>query len=154
MTSTRIRPADIQDAASMAELSEQLGYPSLEQDLVERLSLVLDRDDHLVLAADLSGKVVGWLHACVAFRLESSAFVEIGGLVVAQSERGRGIGQQLVRASAQWARRKGIPTLRVRSHVMRKETHGFYLHLGFEPLKAQMVFSMTPDVGAEHPCPT
>jgi GNAT superfamily N-acetyltransferase len=130
----------------MAELSGQLGYPSTEQDLVDRLAWVLQRDDHLVLVAQKDGRVVGWLHAFVALRIESPAFAEIGGLVVAQSERGRGLGQQLVEAAAAWARRKGLQHIRVRSNVVRTETHAFYLHLGFAQSKAQMVFTMATGV--------
>ena len=150
MTSVLIRPAESRDAAAMAELSGQLGYPSTEQDLMSRLASVLQRDDHLVLVAERGGRVVGWLHAFVALRIESPAFAEIGGLVVAQSEKGRGLGQQLVQAAATWARKKGLQHLRVRSNVVRKETHAFYLHLGFAQSKAQMVFSMTTGVEGGH----
>lgn len=142
MTSLLIRPASLQDAASIAELSEQLGYPSTEQDLQDRLASLLKRSDHLVLAAVKDGKVVGWIHAFIAWRVESSAFVEIGGLVVAQSERSGGIGRRLVRAASNWAHKNGFEKIRVRSNIVRDETHQFYVHLGFEALKSQTVFSM------------
>jgi predicted N-acetyltransferase YhbS len=145
MTSVIIRPASLQDAAPVAALSGQLGYPSTEGDLAERLSSVLEKDDHLVLVAKQGGNVVGWLHAFVAFRVESSAFAELGGLVVAESARGKGIGLQLVRAASEWARGKGLQKIRVRANVARKETHDFYLHIGFKQLKTQMVFSTATD---------
>jgi predicted N-acetyltransferase YhbS len=140
-----LRPADSQDAAALAALSGELGYPSTEDALVERLASVLGRDDHLVCVAEKDGKVVGWLHAFVAFRIESPAFAEIAGLVVARSTRGEGLGRQLVQAASAWARLKGLRKIRVRSNVVRKESHDFYTHLGFESLKSQRVFSLGTD---------
>lgn len=143
MTPAIIRPATTLDAAAFAELSGQLGYPATEEDLLGRLMVLCGQDDHLVLAVEKDGRVVGWLHAFVAWRIESPAFAEIGGMVVDASERGQGHGQQLVRAAVAWARSKGIPTLRVRSNVVREQTHAFYRHLGFTVQKDQRVFSMT-----------
>jgi len=68
------------------------------------MTILCRQDDHLVLAAERNGRVVGWLHAFVALRIESAAFAEIGGMVVDASGRGQGLGQQLVRATATWAR--------------------------------------------------
>lgn len=146
MTSLLIRLAEVRNAASLAEPSAQLGYPSTESELVDRLSSVLTRDDHLVLGAESAAKLVGWLHAFMARRVESPPFAEIGGLMVARSARGHGIGRQLVFAATQWARIKGVHEIRVRSNVVRKEAHDFYFHIGFKHLKAQTVFSL--DVGA------
>jgi predicted N-acetyltransferase YhbS len=142
MTNTRIRPAKPQDAAVFAALSGQLGYPTTEEDLLGRLMVLCGQDDHLVLSAEKEGRVVGWLHAFVALRIESAAFAEIGGMVVDTSHRGQGLGQQLVRTASAWARIKGIATIRVRSNVVRVETHGFYVRLGFAALKSQQVFAM------------
>lgn len=137
-----IRPAHPHDAAAFAELSGQLGYPATEEDLLGRLMVLCGQADHLVLAAEKQGRVVGWLHAFVAQRIESPAFAEIGGMVVDASARGQGIGQQLVRAAVAWAHAQGLSSLRVRSNVVRTETHTFYLRLGFTSSKAQKVFSM------------
>lgn len=145
MTSVLIRLADIRDAESLAELSGQLGYPSTESELVDRLTSILRRDDHLVLVAEREAKIVGWLHAFMALWVESPPFAEIGGLVVARAERGHGIGRQLVLAATQWAHMKGVHAIRVRSNVVRKEAHDFYSHIGFRQLKAQTVFSMDID---------
>ncbi|HJW71323.1 MAG TPA: GNAT family N-acetyltransferase [Geothrix sp.] len=145
MPSVILRPADTQDAAALAGLSGELGYPSTEGDLVERLASVLGKDDHLVFVAEQDGKVVGWLHAFVALRIESPAFAEIAGLVVARSARGEGLGQQLVQAASAWARLKGLQKLRVRSNVARKESHDFYTRIGFEPLKTQLVYALNLD---------
>ena len=120
------------------------------RDLLDRLAWVLNSERTTLSSShEKDGRVVGWLHAFVALRIESSAFAEIGGLVVAQSERGRGLGQQLVQAAAAWARRKGLQNIRVRSNVVRKETHAFYLHLGFAQSKAQMVFTMATGVAGK-----
>ena len=145
MNSIIIRQAETQDAAPFSVLSAELGYPATEQELTDRLTLLIPKEDHLVLAAELNGKVLGWLHAFAAFRVESQPFVEIGGLVVSQSDRGHGIGRKLVHEASKWAHMKGVLKIRVRSNVVRKETHDFYIHIGFEQLKAQMVFSKASD---------
>lgn len=146
MTSIYVRPAAIDDAAPFSELSGQLGYPSTEADIVIRLRTILQREDHLVLAAERDGKVVGWLHAFVALQIESPPFAEICGLVVDQAVRGHGAGRQLVRAATAWAGALGLGQIRVRSNMVRKESHQFYQHLGFAQVKAQMVFSMAADM--------
>jgi hypothetical protein len=47
-----------------------------------------------------------------------------------------------------WARRKGVPTVRVRSRSNRKAAHDFYRVIGYQQLKTQETFfkeiRMTP----------
>jgi predicted N-acetyltransferase YhbS len=142
MSNIQIRPADTHDSTEIAKLSGELGYPSRVEDLINRLNLILQKDDHMVLAAEVDGKVVGWVHVFVAFRVESPAFSEIGGLVVTHTERGKGIGKSLVVAAANWAHKRGVGKIRVRCNLVRGDTHAFYLHLGFQKLKTQEVFTM------------
>ncbi|WP_243302593.1 GNAT family N-acetyltransferase [Geothrix oryzisoli] len=141
MSPVSIRPARLQDAAPLADLAGHLGYPSTERDLVDRLTTMLAREDHLVLVAEKEGEVLAWLHAFVALRVESPPFAEIGGLVVAPAARGQGVGGRLVRAALAWTDQQGLGSLRVRSNEVRRETHAFYLHLGFTAAKTQRVFS-------------
>ena len=147
MSPLSIRPARLQDAAPLADLSGHLGYPSTELDLVERLAPMLTREDHLVLVAERGGEIIAWLHAFVALRVESPSFVEIGGLVVAPAARGHGVGGRLVREALAWTRQRGLGSLRVRSNEVRRETHAFYLHLGFTSAKTQRVFALPASAG-------
>jgi predicted N-acetyltransferase YhbS len=135
-----VRPARIDDAPALAALSEQLGYPTPVAGCVERLRTLLAADRHEVLVACSScGEVLGWVHVFVALRVQSEPFAELGGLVVAASEHGRGIGRRLVEHAGVWAAHHAAVKLRVRSRTSRQAAHGFYARLGFIRTKEQLV---------------
>ena len=136
-----IREADRRDAPALTELTDELGYASGQSQLRARLERLLAHPDaHAVFVAeDVAGSVVGWLHCCVAWSLESDPYVEIRGLVVGVEHRGAGIGRRLVQRAEQWARRRDIGQLRVRSNVVRERAHHFYERLGFSRIKSQVV---------------
>lgn len=85
------------------------------------------------------GQLLGWVHAFVAQRLASAAFMEIGGLVVGEAARRRGVGKVLVKRVREHAREHGM-TVRVRCNVTRTDSHAFYRDIGFDLLKSQQVF--------------
>jgi GNAT superfamily N-acetyltransferase len=91
-------------------------------------------------AEEAAGPVVGWIHVFAAHRLESGPFAEIGGLVVGEEARGRGVGKRLLAAARSWAFERGIRELRVRSNVLRERAHRFYEREGFARSKEQAVF--------------
>lgn len=143
----RIRGARHEDAEPLARLSGELGYPVDGAAVAQRLAALLDRSEDKVLVAEGSeGSVLGWAHAFVARRLESSSFAELGGLVVSEDARGRGVGRSLVAAAERWARDRGLGAIRVRSNVTREGAHAFYRHLGYEKIKQQGVFRKSLDV--------
>jgi GNAT superfamily N-acetyltransferase len=53
-------------------------------------------------------------------------------LVVSERARGLGVGQRLVDAAAETARRWGCNRLLVTTHVRRADAHAFYERIGFE----------------------
>ena len=135
-----IRPTRLTDAAAFAGLATQLGYLSSPPQVEERLTAVLHDPKHLILAADSEGRVVGWAHAYVCCLVESDMYVELGGLVVDESHRGRGIGAKLVEEVEGWARRKGARAVSLRSNIVRHEAHKFYAARGYEQIKTQHAF--------------
>jgi GNAT superfamily N-acetyltransferase len=142
MGKVTIRNADLADAAVIAELSGQLGYPDREQAIAERLACILGRKGTAVFVAELDGKVVGWAHAAGQQFIESPPFAELAGLVVDRDARRLGVGSRLVEACAQWARNQGFGQIRVRCNVVREDAHQFYRKVGFAKLKSQIVFRM------------
>ena len=92
---------------------------------------------------------MGWLHARERRELESEPCGKIAGLVVAAPRRGHGHGKALVQAALAWAAARGLATMRVRSNVIRQDTHRWYQAAGFKVLKTQAVFSRsaTPPPG-------
>ena len=99
--------------------------------MATRLEELLADPKHIVYVAEEAGTVVGWIHGFYTLRVETDPFVEIGGLVVDERQRGRRIGERLVERVLTWARERGVQTVRVRSNVVRTDGHRFYLRLGF-----------------------
>jgi GNAT superfamily N-acetyltransferase len=137
----RIRHCNLADARAVAELATELGYPTDAEQAASRLAWLLGRAEDLVLAVEDDGAVVGWLHAREVRSLESEPFGEIAGLVVAAPRRGEGLGKALVQAALTWAAERGLATVRVRSNVVRTDTHRWYQAAGFKVLKTQLAFS-------------
>ena len=135
-----IRSMKATDAEAVTRLSNQLGYSiSIEATLVNIKTLLSLSDNYCLVAIDDS-IVVGWVHAFLAHRIESNSFVEIGGLVMDENYRGKGIGRQLIQGIEDWALTKDVPTLRVRSNTKRAAAHRFYAQLQFVVNKQQLVF--------------
>lgn len=135
-----IRTATASDAAQLARLSEQLGYPVAGEVLAERLRRAIARTDQLVIVAEVEGKVAGWLQAQSAEIIESGFRVEIVGLIVDETARRRGLGRRLVREAENWATRLGAPSVVVRTNITRVESHLFYMGLGYRQTKTQHVY--------------
>jgi N-acetylglutamate synthase-like GNAT family acetyltransferase len=135
------REATPADSAAIAELTTQLGYPCGIAQAGERLQRLRDAREGAVLVAETEGRVIGWIHVSPQFCLEAAPWAEIRGLVVDAAYRGSGAGIALLRAAEAWARSAGLPLLRLRTNVLRTETHEFYRRRGFRQLKTQHVFA-------------
>jgi len=140
-----VRPATLDDAPHVAALATQLGYPTTRDEIPARLAAVAADPHHTVQVAECRSDVVGWIHVYVRKTLARDGDAEIGGLIVDESYRGRGIGKRLVEQALAWARQKGCHTVIVRSNVVREDTAQFYLGLGFETIKRQAVFRRALD---------
>jgi GNAT superfamily N-acetyltransferase len=97
---------------------------------------------HGAFVAMYENDVIGWIGMAQAVQIESAPFCEIRGLIVDEKYRGKGIGKLLIEKAKQWSKATGNKTLRLRTNVIRKETHLFYQHLGFKEIKEQKVFEM------------
>ncbi len=135
-----IRRATTEDSEVISGLSRQLGYPAKATTIRKRLSKLLDSDAHQVFVAVIDNTLVGWIHGFYSLQVESDPFVEIGGLVVHEKHRKKGIGTALITAIDAWAKEKECAKLRVRSNVVRKESQRFYEKLWFVLNKKQNVF--------------
>jgi GNAT superfamily N-acetyltransferase len=140
-TAIKIRRAKSTDAARIAELSGQLGYPAKPAEIAQRLRKIKPALQHAVLVAESpERKVFGWLHVSVSPLLEVQLRAEINALVVADDERSRGTGALLLHAAEKWARNRGCKNMSVRSNVLRERAHQFYLRHGYEHYKTQKAF--------------
>jgi GNAT superfamily N-acetyltransferase len=127
-----IRDARSEDAADVARLLGQLGYPTTGDAVearLDRLAVVGDR----VLVADVDGRAVGLGHLQVSPGIERDRPVgKIGALVVDEAHRGHGIGRGLVRALEDEARLRGCELLYLTTAERRDDAHAFYERLGLE----------------------
>lgn len=140
-TQLKIRRAKHDDAARIAELSGQLGYPSTAAQIAHRLRRLKPAAQHVVFVADSPGSgVTGWLHVSVAHLVDSETRAEINALVVAEGQRSLGAGARLLEAAEEWARRHGCGSINLRSNVIRERAHKFYECQGYEHYKSQKAF--------------
>jgi GNAT superfamily N-acetyltransferase len=139
--SIKIRRAKSSDAAQIAELCGQLGYPAKPAEIAQRLRKIKPANQHAVLVAESpEHKVIGWLHVSVSSLIEVELRAEVNGLIVDDDERSRGTGALLLHAAEQWARSRGCKSTSVRSNVIRERAHQFYLRHGYEHYKTQKAF--------------
>jgi GNAT superfamily N-acetyltransferase len=141
-----LRPMMAADAEAVARLSGELGYPASAAQIAARFRAVREssalQPAEVFVACDAASEaVVGWVHVVVPAVMESDSMAEIWGLVVADGQRGRGIGTRLMAAAEDWARGQGCATMRLRSSQRRAQAHGFYQRLGYRVVKTQLAFS-------------
>ena len=128
----------IADVSAVARLATQLGYPSTPAQIERRFRALENAPEAGVMVAEgPDGAVIGWIHVFATRQLESDPGAEIGGLVVDESARGRGIGSALMESAEAWARERGFEGVSVRSNVIRLEAHEFYKSRGYQILKSQ-----------------
>jgi GNAT superfamily N-acetyltransferase len=140
MSALQVRPIRAEDAVTAARLCTQLGYPTDEAAVLARMRQIAGDAHRAVLVACLDDAVVGWIDLSVEYHLQSEPAVLIGGLVVSESARGRGIGRELLKAAEGWSRSQGVARLRVRSNAIRERAHAFYLRDGYARVKTSAVF--------------
>lgn len=138
----QVRQMTENDAPTVQKLSEQLGYVLSISEIKNNIRETISSKDHIAFVALHDREIVGWVHAFKAVFLESISFIEIGGLVVDENYRNKGIGKKLIDRIKEWSLEKGINQVRVRSQVKRKEAHQFYLNNGFVEIKEQKVFQI------------
>jgi GNAT superfamily N-acetyltransferase len=137
----KIRRAKPADAAQIAVLSGQLGYPATRTKITKRLRTIKPASQHAIFVAESRDRrVIGWLHVSVTPLLELDLRAEVNALVVADDSRSLGAGALLLRSAEQWARRQRCKSMSVRSNVLRERAHKFYLRNGYEHYKTQKAF--------------
>ena len=136
----KIRRVRNGDAARLAALSGELGYPATTAEMKERLLRLKPAGQHAVFVAEHAGQAIGWIHVSVRPLLEVPLRGEINGLVVGEAHRSAGAGALLLQAAEAWARKKKCVGMSVRSNVIRERAHVFYERQGYEHYKTQKAF--------------
>jgi len=128
-----IRKAEIGDARPLAVLMSQLGYPSTEDEMADRLRLILPRSDYLMAVAVREGQVVGVVGALIGLYLEMNGrYGRVTALSVAADHRGQGIGTRLLAHAESWLGTGGATACIVNSGSHRADAHRFYQRKGYQ----------------------
>lgn len=126
-----IRDAGEGDAAAIAELLTELGYPSSAEEVEGRVARFGEADR--LFLAEVEGEVAGLAGIHVSPSLEYDAdAAKLSALVVAARFRRRGIGEALVRAVEAEARRRRCVLLFLTTAERREDAHAFYRRIGLE----------------------
>jgi GNAT superfamily N-acetyltransferase len=133
MPQPHIRRVVLTDAAGLAPLLEQLGYPATPADIAMRLARVAQNTDAAAwVATDADATPIGLVTGHVIWSYASNTpNVQLTALVVSSRSRGTGVGRQLVATIEEWARRIGAGRVDVASAQHRDDAHAFYLALGY-----------------------
>ncbi|HEY7452093.1 MAG TPA: GNAT family N-acetyltransferase [Candidatus Limnocylindria bacterium] len=130
------------DAAAVADLATQLGYPTEPAAIAERLKRIGTRGatDILLVAADEADTPVGWAHVELRDTLVAPPAAQLMALVVGEGARNRGIGRDLLGAAEAWAAGHGCSILMVATRVTREDAHRFYRREGYDLDKTSHIF--------------
>ena len=133
-----MRPAD---AADVARLAGQLGYPTDVAAISERMGRLDGEPERVaLLVAEADGAVVGWAHVELRDTLVADHAAQLMALVVADGHRNRGVGKGLLDAAEDWAAARGCRALLVATRVTREDAHRFYRREGYGLDKTSHIF--------------
>jgi GNAT superfamily N-acetyltransferase len=128
-----VRPATPADAAAIADLLGQLGYPTDVGAVPLRMARMAENGGQTTLVAEVDGRVVGMTTLHVRYAINSDAPMgRLVSVVVDSEHRSRGVGQALIREAERVARDAGCDRVEVTSAAERGGAHRFYERLGYE----------------------
>jgi len=129
-----LRAARAGDAADVATLLTQLGYPCDEPGAAERIARSAIEPGQDLIVCEHAGSVVGLLVLDLRYYVPAGRpSARIAALVVRDDQRGSGIGAELVREAERRALAAGAMRIEVTSAQHRTGAHAFYQHQGYEP---------------------
>jgi GNAT superfamily N-acetyltransferase len=144
-----IRTAEQGDAAMLAVLLEQLGYPATADEVVERLARLGQLRTAVVLVGEVKNEVVALATSHVFPSIHATPPAALlTTLVVHAAHRGAGIGAALCRAVEDWARAQGAIRISLTSGLQRAGAHVFYERIGYQRTGVRLGKTLTP---ASHP---
>jgi GNAT superfamily N-acetyltransferase len=132
MPDSLIRQATSDDAAALARLCTQLGYPAQAAQMPARLERLAADPNARAFVAVRGADVLGLTTLHLRYTLNHEApIAQITLLVVDEDQRTRGVGRALVEAAEQWARERGAHRIVVTTQLSRTGAHAFYERVGY-----------------------
>ena len=131
-TDVALRPATPADAARIAELFTEEGYPAGASAVESRLAR-FDGPDSQVIVADHDGEILGFIALHVIPRFEhDDSFVRIVALVVDSAVRDRGIGRVLMAEAERIGRAREAAFVEITAGHHRPAARHLYDSLGYD----------------------
>lgn len=130
--SLTVRQAGHGDAAAIAPLVTQLGYPSAATEVEARMARLKDHPDIRAYVAEQDGRAVGIIGVMVfpAFHRDG-LHGYITALVVDEKLRGSGVGGALLDAAEAWFAERGVKRVNLTTALHREAAHSFYEKRGY-----------------------
>jgi GNAT superfamily N-acetyltransferase len=141
-----IRDATPEDARAMAVMLGQLGYPTPEAEIPQRLAIVLEQGGRVVLAVDNDDSPLGLLCLTRHSGIHANGpTAYINALVIAEGARRRGVGNALVTFAKKWGIDNGAEAISVTSAEHRDGAHAFYPAMGLPYTGRRFSAKLTSD---------
>ncbi|MEI7369992.1 GNAT family N-acetyltransferase [Pectobacterium sp. 1950-15] len=133
-----IRAAESKDVPSLKKLFLQLGYQTDIDSLKQRIGEA--QSTFCILVAELDKEICGVVVINFIIPVhENSLWALISALVIDESSRGAGIGQQLLIASERMALDKKCSQIELSSSERRTRAHKFYENNGYKEVRKRFV---------------
>jgi GNAT superfamily N-acetyltransferase len=132
MTEISIRDVGPSDAAAVAMLCTQLGYPTTSDVIPHRLARLAADANARAFIAERDGASVGLLTIHLRHTLNHEAPIgQITLMVVDENNRNHGVGRSLVDVAERWAAERGTQRMSVTTQLTRAGAHAFYEKVGY-----------------------
>jgi len=123
------------DIPSLSLLTNELGYPTSEKEMSERMASITKNKHYKTVVATIGEQILGYMGLYQCFFWEQNGhFVRIQALVVKHEYRKMGIGRLLIGVAEDWAKEIGavLVVLNCGNKTERDAAHQFYPSMGFE----------------------
>ena len=141
----KVRLLDVDDSAALVPLLDQLGYPSSEQAIRDRLEFLLSDSAVGCWVAEDDAGLAGLLTGQLSRSIETDGpAARLTALVVDKRARGQGTARLLTAAFEEWARSNGATKAGLSSNTSRADAHAAYRKLGW----TNTALSFTKDLSA------
>lgn len=128
-----IRVAEVNDAATLAQLMCELGYETTKSEMQMRMESIAADECYRTFVAVLDGKVCGMIGTLTCPSYEHN---DPGGRILAlatlSAMRRCGIGRALVATAEKDFAQRGIRRVALNTQLAREDAHQFYESLGYE----------------------
>ncbi|UXS60537.1 GNAT family N-acetyltransferase [Staphylococcus ureilyticus] len=126
---------DLNKIDELLVLYEDLGYPTIEEDLVNRLNKIYSHEDYYLLLLIKDDVIIGLSGMCkMLFYEKNGEYMRLLAFVINSSYRGKGYGTLLLKESEILATQLGCKAITLNSgnREERDNAHSFYKSNGFE----------------------